>query len=655
MGVTWVKQYGPTNVTYNFNDNRLNIYHAAGTVGELDFTQTVEGELTDNWMFEFRIRALYGWGGWWRIGAGAGDQICTISGSPTGIAVNGYAVRDGLSDTLWHKIKVMARSVQNRCDVYFDDTLVESDIPGCIHTLSPTLAEGHLVWWIYWTNSSGIPPDPPQKCKVLIDDVLIKSLAPDFDEEIIVVRDEAGQRSLGKVCQSTVKAGMFNTIADAVWLGELMLRQAIYPAAQLTVQGRRELMKWETGDLFDLKYTPYGLNRRRYRVTGMEEADLSSEAVTLHAVEDVDELMSEIAYDRGRINGPGVGLHSGSGVAPEEPSEIPREILAPSSAVMIMEPPYIPGFLEGRRNVLALAVSREIGTEDAYSVGISEDGESYVGAGTGRQFCVHGLLLADYPADTLKIDDTIGLLLEVPWDADRIETISRSRAVSGGNLALVGTELISFETFTPTENENEYQALGVVRALFDTEPEDHSIGDDFYWLHDPPFIHLTENSMAALGAEPYLKVLTFAPSGSSTTTLDEAVEQSVTGGVYERSLCPYPPANLMANGMAVNPRYATDVALSWRTRIRGTGAGIGDPDFVVDEAPAWEGTFTVAVVVGAVTVRTTAGIDDDSWTYTEAMNLSDNGSLATEITFQVRGDLDVNHHSAWVEINVNKE
>jgi hypothetical protein len=651
---TWVKQSGAADVSFSFADNRLSFSRSSAAAGSIDLTQVTDGWLTSNWSFEFRVRAVNGWGGWWNIGAGAGNKICFLTGSPSGISINNYLIRDGLQDTAWHKVKVVVRSVQSRCDLYFDKTLVEADIPYPVQTLSPTLNNGYLVFWIHWSNSSGVPPALPANCSFMIDDVLIRSLAPDFDEEIAVVRDEAGQRGLGKVCQSTVKAGMFNSIADAVWLGETMLRAAIYPAAQVTIQGRRELMQYETGDLFDLTYTPYGLAGRRFRVTGMEEADLSSEAITLHAVEDTDELMSEIAYDQGRILTP-FGLHVSSGIFPDPPEEIPPEVLAPSSAVMIMEPPYIPGFLEGRRNVLAVAVGRETGTEDAYSVGISEDGASYVGAGTGRQFCVHGVLRADYPAATLKIDDTVGLLLEVPWDADRIETISRSRAIAGGNLALIGTELVSFETFTPTENENEYLALGVVRALFDTEPKGHAAGDDFYWLNDPPFIHLVENSMAVLGAEPYLKVLTFGPDGTSTVTLAEAIEQSVTGGLYERSLCPYPPANLVANGMAKNARYASDVSLSWRTRTRGTGCGIGDPDYVVDTEPAWEGTFTVTVVVGAVTVRTVTGIDDDSWTYTEAMNLADNGSLASEITFQVRGDLDVNHHSEWKEILVKKE
>ena len=650
---TWIKRWGTEDVSVSYADNRLKL--SSNAAGAIYLTQVTEGVLTDNWSFKFRIRAVNGGGGWWNFGVGSGDKISSIHGTPAYMAFGLYVVRDGLPDTNWHKIKVMVRSTQNRCDLYFDDILVESDIPYTVGTLAPTLADGYVVWWINWFNDSGDPPTMPYPCSVMIDDVLITTLAPDFDEEIVVVRDEAGQRGLGRVSQSTVKAGMFNSVSDAVWFGELMLRQAMYPAAQVVIQGRRELMQWETGDLFDLTYTPYGLSGRRFRVTGLEEADLSSEAVTLHAVEDVDELMSEITYERGgRLLLPEVGLHS-SGSIPTPPAEIPREILIPRSEVMIMEPPYIPGFVEGRRNTLAVAVSRALGTEDMFSVGISEDGESYVGAGTGRQFCVHGVLLAEYPAGTLKIDDTVGLLLEVPWDADRIETISRSRAIAGSNLALVGTELISFETFTPTENENEYLALGVVRGLLDTEPEDHSTGDDFYWLYDPPFIHLTENSMAALGAEPYLKVLTFAPSGASTTSLSEAVEQSVTGGVYERSLCPYPPANLMANGMDLNHRYSTDVVLTWRTRIRGQGCGIGDPDFVMDTVAAWEGTFTINVVVGAVIVRTATGIDAASWTYTEAMNLADNTSLASEVTFQVRGDLDVNHHSGWVEVMVKKE
>ena len=459
---------------------------------------------------------------------------------------------------------------------------------------------------------------------------------PNFTDQLIIVRDEASQRALGKVAQTTLKAGMFNYIPDAVWMAEGLLRSAIYPAAQVIIQGRRELMQWETGDLFDLNYTPYGLSGRRCRVTGMEEADLGSEAVTLHAVEDTDELTSE--YVR--------------------PNELlvdmipPDSDLPPLTHVLVMEPPYVPGLYEGQINLLAVAAARESGLEMGFTASFSADGDSYSGVGTQFVMAVHGSLVEAYPADTYKIDDTVGLLVTITRGADRIETIGRGLAVSGFNLAAIDSEIISFETFTPTENDDEYLILGVVRGLFDTEPADHLAEADFYWLGQGQALLRRASAIVQLGGTPYVKAV---PRTSQTSgSITDATAYQPAAAITERALCPYPPANLLANGEDLNPRYSTDVALSWRTRIRGQGAGLGDPDYVVDAAPTWEGTFTVNVIVGAATVRTVTGIDDDAWTYTEAMNLTDNTSLASAITFQVRGDLDVNHHSAWVEIGVKK-
>ena len=557
---------------------------------------------------------------------GNADVYFTFDGAPGGGFV-GFGESE--TDGDMHAIKFTCNKLTRTADIYVDGKLAAAGME-CLfdYGLAYNDDEFLMAWtWQGW-------PDEWLR----VDDLrLTNDTIANFTDQLIVVRDEASQRALGKVCQTTLKAGMFNCIPDAVWMAEGLLRSAIYPAAQVIIQGRRELMRFETGDPFDLTYTPYGLSLRRFRVTGIEEADLSSEAVTLHAVEDTDELTSE--YVR-----PDVLLLD---VIP------PDADLPPLTHILVTEPPYVPGLYEGATNLLSVAAARETGLETGFTASFSADGDSYAGVGTQFVMAVWGELTAAYPAATYKIDDTVGVLVSITTGADRIETIGRGLALAGFNLAIIDSEIISFESITPTANDDEYQLLGVVRGLFDTEPADHAVDADFYWLGQGEALLRRASAIVQLGGTPYVKAVprTSAASGSITDALAYQPEGSIT----ERALCPYPPANLMANDMAVNARYATDVALSWRTLIRGTGAGIGDPDFVVDEAPAWEGTFTVAVIVGAVTVRTTAGIDDDSWTYTEAMNLSDNGTLANEVTFQVRGDLDVNHHSGWAEIVVKKE
>lgn len=85
--------------------------------------------------------------------------------------------------------------------------------------------------------------------------------------------------------------------------------------------------------------------------------------------------------------------------------------------------------------------------------------------------------------------------------------------------------------------------------------------------------------------------------------------------------------------------------LTWTTRVRGEGAGIGDPDTVVDAEPTWEGLFELQVWVGGTLVATITGINDDRYTFTMAQlqtystlaGCSDAPCLPEILGFKLRG------------------
>lgn len=97
---------------------------------------------------------------------------------------------------------------------------------------------------------------------------------------------------------------------------------------------------------------------------------------------------------------------------------------------------------------------------------------------------------------------------------------------------------------------------------------------------------------------------------------------------------------------------ANDIILTWSARKRGVGAGIGVPGVILS-ASEHEGLFKIEVYVNDVLVRTTSDIDALTWTYTEAMNIEDNGALANEIEFRLYNYIDV-YISEAVIINVKK-
>ena len=143
--------------------------------------------------------------------------------------------------------------------------------------------------------------------------------------------------------------------------------------------------------------------------------------------------------------------------------------------------------------------------------------------------------------------------------------------------------------------------------------------------------------------------------GKNRDELADAIpyEREIEG----RSRRPYIPDNFFAEGMSIGSVYTSDVNLTWSPRVRGSGAGVGDPFSTIDATPTWEGYFEIEVYVSSPLVRTTTEINDDEWIYTSAMNISDNGSLASEVIFKItnyRYSENVRYDSPQAEVTVMK-
>jgi hypothetical protein len=279
------------------------------------------------------------------------------------------------------------------------------------------------------------------------------------------------------------------------------------------------------------------------------------------------------------------------------------------------------------------------------------DGVSYEQIGTVSYFAVVGTLTAAYPVETYEIDDEVGITCTIALDADSIQTLTRAQMFGLTNLAVLNDEIISFQTITPTATENEYRLTGIIRARYDTERATHDIGDKLYWVGNGGGAFLADQ--AVVGTTRYFKLVPYTPKRSGLLEDATALEITIEG----RSRMPYRPTNLKCNDAGINPAYSTDCVLTWQPRLRTEGAGFGDADTVTDASPAWEGYFRVKVYVSDVLVRTTSAIDALTWTYTEAMNITDNGSAAAAVTFRLtnyRTVAGVEYESAYTELEVLK-
>jgi hypothetical protein len=271
-----------------------------------------------------------------------------------------------------------------------------------------------------------------------------------------------------------------------------------------------------------------------------------------------------------------------------------------------------------------------------YDVYMSVDGgSSYSYVRTVNKLNPYGTLVGSYPESAHTIDSDVGFTIDFVAGADDIETTTFVNALAGiSNMAILGDEIISFTTITPPVSGTEYDISGIIRGRFDTVKQTHSEGADFYVLTSLD-VELITSAEITTGAVRKFKLVPFNTKYSAAIADCTAIDITIAG----RALTPYMPINLEANGIWDNsrfssPNYDTDIVLTWDHRYRGKGAGIGIPGTVLADTDR-EGYFKAEVYVADALVRTTSALENDTWTYTEAMNLSDNTSLAAEVVLKI--------------------
>jgi hypothetical protein len=445
-----------------------------------------------------------------------------------------------------------------------------------------------------------------------------------FENSLVMGRDVANQSVQGRISQQTYQFPLIQTNAQAFSIADRELRKLAYPRAEVTFKANRKLFRCKPGDLYNFIYPLYGITQMVLRIVKVEEEGPESESIKIYAIEDIYFLANSCVIS--------------------SPSRRSITITFPIEDLThteLIELPY--DLSEGETIKLGAIASRKTGSELGYVIYGSLDGSSYESKGNTPYWGVKGRVMTPYSTDTHDLDDGDGF--EVYFensDFAGIDSIARAQLFGYTNLAKVGNEFISFQNVELTGT-RQYKLTGIIRERFDTQKAAYVSGENF-WYYGTTGINSAEDSVNYYyGATRYGKYVPY--NARAAGDLSTALENSVTLG--KRAWAPYYPTNLKCNDCGLNYRstYSTDCVLVWAPRLRtGAGCGFGDVDTVVDAAPTWEGYFEVKVYVGGVLVRTTSAINDDTWTYTEAMNLSDNTSLASEVTFTL-----LNYISSGVE------
>ncbi|WP_035241139.1 phage tail baseplate protein [Desulfobacter vibrioformis] len=435
----------------------------------------------------------------------------------------------------------------------------------------------------------------------------------------------------GMTASQSLSLPLFTKNRNAVWAGDEALRQLSSTSATVEFPANRNVFRLEPGDLFKLSYAGYGIENMICRVTRIEEEDLTNEIINITAIEEAagsivphNEYTEPISHN--------VAVESGTFV-----STLPNS--------KIVEVPYLSADTIAIKPICA----RYTGNERGYFLYMSiDDGESYSQVLTVTKFNAYGKLTVEYTGDTYTIDDEIGFYIEFSNnDFLGINSIGRADLFEATNLAMLGDELISFQTIDII-SETLCHISGVFRGRFDTVKATHSVDTEFFFLGDDT-TGLAHSSLV-FGADRIFKFVPY--SISKMGDLSRATEQSIA--IAGRAKKPYIPWNFAANGVDSNALYTTDIVLTWDARIR-------DQDWVSYDTvvlPTHEGSFEIEVYVSDNLVRTTTAIDAVTWTYTEAMNLADNTTLADEVEFRLvnyRESGGIRYSSDQTAVSVEKE
>jgi hypothetical protein len=198
-----------------------------------------------------------------------------------------------------------------------------------------------------------------------------------------------------------------------------------------------------------------------------------------------------------------------------------------------------------------------------------------------------------------------------------LESVSLTDLNNGQNTALVGKEIIRFQTATLTGT-NTYTLSQLQRGRRGTEwaRATHAAGESFYLLSD--YLERVEGEVADIGRTLQFKAVT------DGQTLNDVSPISLTGA--GNSLKPYAPINLAATKDPLG-----NVTFTWTRRDRKAGDRTDYANFPLSETSE---KYEIDVYSSSTIVRTVS-CSSPNYIYTAANQVAEFGSLQSTIGVRV--------------------
>jgi hypothetical protein len=373
----------------------------------------------------------------------------------------------------------------------------------------------------------------------------------DFTQRTIRVRNPAVHALIGYERQKTVDLTAFrdaDTSSKRLW--ELMKRLS-YPEAQVTCKLGIEYNSLNIGDIVTVDNADYGISGMEFRVWEKDASEIDSNEITFRFMQYLENLFDS-------------NYEGGGGSLWTTPTYSPVAL----AYQRVFELPYTNIYNETPAYLL---LGARQGQEDGFVVQYSPTGANYVNQGSFSTFSQRGTLDVTYnPAGAIAIDDEVGILYTPYRDDPEFQTLDRDEFFSVSRFALMGNELVGFQTITP-EGVNSFRLGGIIRGVMNTVPASHSAGSEI-WI-----CSLGNNVFTGAGVDDFF-VKMLPKFGSNVLDPGLAAAIHVVGTAKART--PWDPSRIQ-----VVKTGSSNVVSVWPTSQLFAGGGVESGQIQVDQWP----------------------------------------------------------------------
>ena len=452
-----------------------------------------------------------------------------------------------------------------------------------------------------------------------------------YERGSAIVQDLANINSQGRLRSTNLSFPGCSNSALAVALATRELTQLSVPMFKATLEVNRTASQLRPGEPFIFSWPEYGIEQVIMRVQRFNLGELVDGRIVIDCIQD------EFAVDQTVF------------AAPEDTRHTPidRDALAITQADL-SEVPY---WIAREGGLVPTTSSRTFFMANARSPGSFQQGyTATVEQGAASAVIVDHLPYPDTALLNTAFDRLAGfstgltsIVIKQPSDGgDWLSAASAADTQAGANLFLLGTELMSFESFV-NNGDGTWTLNNVRRGLLDTRAVDHSVDEVLYML-----------TADAVGEAEWLATTAATAKLQSFTDKDETPFDSASSfnrtpdRRYERPL----PPDFLQVASSRTPATLTTVGphvVDWRARSRLSTIIRGEADAADTEEPGV--TYTLRVYLNGVLQGGSTQTGLTAATANVTLVSGWNGTLRIEVS-SVRDSLE-SRTAGFIEVGVN--